>query len=115
MLVLDILREVGSPIDAVEQCRDIRQILLLEGAAILLWIFIEVLLVELRLLISWLDAVFSIDRDDIDSSSVDGVIFGLNNLIELCLLDKSNRQVLQDLQTTLSGPSSSCYGEDHRR
>lgn len=49
MLVLDILREVGGPKDAMEQCRDIRQILLPKIAAIFLWIFIEVLFVELRL------------------------------------------------------------------
>lgn len=61
MLVLDIFREIRSPVDAMEQSRDIRQILFLESASIFLWIFIEVLFVELGLLISWLNAVFSID------------------------------------------------------
>lgn len=97
----------------MEQCRDIRKVFFLESAAILLWIFVEVLFVELCLFVSWLDAIFSIDRDNIDSSPMNGIIFGLNNLVELCLLDMSNRQVLQNFQTALSGPSSSCYREDH--
>ena len=115
MLVLDIFREIRSPINAMEQCRNIRKVLILEIASIFFWIFVEILFVKLCLFISWLNAIFSIDRYDIDSSPMNWIIFGLNNFVKLCLLDMSNRQIFQDFQTSLSSPPSSSYCDDHRR
>jgi hypothetical protein len=115
MLVFYVFREVRLPKYAVKQSRDMRKVFLFEVASILWWIFIVILFIEFRLRVTWDNAIFSIDVYHVYCFAVNGIIFGGQYLIELCLIYKCNWKVLKDLQTSLSSPAPPSYSKYHGR
>jgi len=56
-LIKYILREIRPPKNAVEEGRDVRQILCIKNAFILAWIFIVVIFIEFG---SWIQRLYTV-------------------------------------------------------
>ena len=113
MFILYVFWKAWLPKDAMEQSWNIRKELLLEIASIFRWIFVIIVFFKFSLRVTWNDAIFRIHVNDIYWLSMNRIIHCGYDLIKLGLFNHSNRQIFQNLQTTLRCSSSTSYCENH--
>lgn len=83
ILVDYVFGKARCPVNAVEKCSYVRQILGIECTFIFSRAFVIVIFIELRCRIYRFDTIFSVDTYQIDSSPVNRIIFISPNAFNL--------------------------------
>ena len=115
MPILDVFGEAALPINAVKERRYIGQESFFEDATVLRRVFVEISLVELGVGVTRNDAVLCVDTDNVNTLPVNGIVFGLPELLEILRFYMFYWKVFKHFQDSLGSPSPSSNCEYHRR